>query len=118
MGRCHGNSIEFSILGRGRAAEFHIYRKIGTMKTTGKIPDALSRKAKATDAVREHLQREPRDAAKNNPPAPAPAPAPSPAPAPAWLSAFGGLRRLHNETSRVNRVLEQEFRQIEEEEWR
>ena len=89
------------------------------MKTTVEIPDALFRKAKATaaergvplkvlmtDALREHLQRDPRDAAKNKPSAPA------------WMGAFGGLRRLHKETSRINRVLEQEFGQIEEDEWR
>ena len=89
------------------------------MKTTVEIPDALFRKAKATaaergvslkdfltEAVREHLQRDARDVAKNKPSAPA------------WMSAFGGLRRLHKETSRINRVLEQEFGQIEEEEWR
>jgi hypothetical protein len=83
------------------------------MKTTVEIPDALFRKAKATaaergvslkvlltDAVREHLQR-------GTKPAPPP-----------WLSAFGGLRHLHKETKKLNRVLEQEFEQIDEEEWR
>jgi hypothetical protein len=86
------------------------------MKTTVEIPDTLFRKAKATaaergvslkvlltEAVREHLQRKEPSA---------------PAPAPAWMSAFGGLRKLHKETSRINRVLEQEFEQIEEDEWR
>jgi hypothetical protein len=34
------------------------------------------------------------------------------------MSAFGGLRKLHKETNRINRVLEQEFEQIEEDEWR
>jgi hypothetical protein len=93
------------------------------MKTTVEIPDTLFRKAKATaaergvslkilltDAVREHLQREASDAAKNK--------SSASAPAPAWMSAFGGLRRLHKETSRINRVLDQEFGQIEEDEWR
>jgi hypothetical protein len=86
------------------------------MKTTVEIPDALFRKAKATaaergvslkvlltDAVREHLQRSEPSAST---------------PSPAWMSAFGGLRKLHKETSRINRVLEQEFEQIEEDEWR
>ncbi len=89
------------------------------VKTTVEIPDALFRKAKATaaergvslkalltDAVREHLQRDARDTAKNKPTAPA------------WKSAFGGLRHLHKETKRINRILEQEFEQIEEDEWR
>jgi hypothetical protein len=94
-----------------------------SMKTTVEIPDALFRKAKATaaergvslkvlltDAVREHLQRDARDPAGNKPFAAAPPPA--------WMSAFGGLRKLHKETNRINRVLEQEFEQIEEDEWR
>lgn len=89
------------------------------MKTTVEIPDTLFRKAKATaaergvslkilltDALLEHLQREASDTAKNKPSAPV------------WMSAFGGLRRLHKETIRINRVLDQEFGQIEEDEWR
>ena len=93
------------------------------MKTTVEIPDTLFRKAKATaaergvslkvlltEAVREHLQRDAGNAWKNKPSAPAPLPT--------WISAFGGLRRLHKETSRINRVLQQEFEQIEEDEWR
>lgn len=88
------------------------------MKTTVEIPDALFRKAKATaaergvslkvlltEAVREHLQRD-----AGHPAAPA-----SP---PGWMKAFGGIRTLHKETNRINRVLEQEFEQIEEAEWR
>jgi hypothetical protein len=34
------------------------------------------------------------------------------------MGAFGGLRSLHKETERINRVLEQEFGRIEEDEWR
>ena len=88
------------------------------MKTTVELPDPLFRKAKATaaeqgvslklfltEAVREHLQRDSQDAKSQprNPP---------------WMSAFGGLRKLHKETSRINRILEREFEQIEEDEWR
>jgi len=40
------------------------------------------------------------------------------APTPKWMSAFGGLRDLHNETVRINRILECEFEQIEDVEWR
>jgi hypothetical protein len=93
------------------------------MKTTVEIPDVLFRKAKATaaergvplkdlltEAVREHLHRDAGDSSKDNPSAPPPPPP--------WLSAFGGLRSLHKETRRINRILEQEFEQIEEDEWR
>jgi len=89
------------------------------MKTTVEIPDTLFRKAKATaaergvplkdlltEAVREHLQRGGGVASQTKPEAPA------------WMSAFGGLRSLHKETKRINRILEQEFEQIEEDEWR
>jgi len=89
------------------------------MKTTVEIPDALFRRAKATaaergvslkllltDAVREHLQRDVRDTTENKPAVPA------------WMSAFGGLRHLHKETKRINRILEREFEQIEVDEWR
>ena len=89
------------------------------MKATSDIPDALYRKANATaaergvcledlvtDALREHLQRGHSDSLKSKPSAPP------------WLSAFGGLRHLHTETEKVNRILQREFEQIEEEEWR
>jgi len=92
---------------------------MGIMKTTVEIPDTLFRKAKATaaergvslkvlltEAVREHLQRGVGDSSKNKPSVPP------------WMSAFGGLRSLHKETKRINRILEQEFEQIEEDEWR
>jgi hypothetical protein len=83
------------------------------MKTTVEIPDALFRRAKATaaergvplkdlfaDAVQQHLQRG------------------ASASSPAWAKAFGGLRGLHKETKRIDRVLEREFGQIEQDEWR
>jgi hypothetical protein len=92
---------------------------MGLMKTTVEIPDTLFRKAKATaaergvslkdlltEAVREHLQRGAGDSSKNKPSAPP------------WISAFGGLRALHKETKKINRILQQEFEQIEEDEWR
>ncbi len=91
------------------------------MKTTVEIPDQLFRKAKATaaekgvplkdlltDAVREYLRRGTGDSTGSGPSAPAPA----------WMSAFGGLRALHKETKRIEHVIEQEFGQIEEDEWR
>lgn len=90
------------------------------MNTTAEMPDALFRKAKATaaeqglslkdffsNAVRDYLQRSSAEAAKGK------AGVPTPAPPPAWMSAFGGLKHLHNETRRINRVLEEEFEQID-----
>ncbi len=92
---------------------------MGQVKTTVEIPDALFRKAKATaaergvplkdlltEAVREHLQRRPPDSLEHKPVVPA------------WMSAFGGLRSLHTETKKINRILQKEFEQVEEEEWR
>jgi hypothetical protein len=89
------------------------------MKTTVELPDPLFRKAKATaaergvslkllltEAVREHLQRGAHNSSNNDPPAPA------------WMAAFGGLRSLQKETKRINRLIEREFEQIEEDEWR
>ena len=93
------------------------------MKTTVEIPDTLFRKAKATaaeqgvplkslltDAVRQYLQRSTGDSSKIKRSAPTPAPV--------WMSAFGGLSSLHKETQRINRVLEDEFERVEEDEWR
>ena len=90
------------------------------MKTTVEIPDTLFRKAKATaaqqgvslkilltDAVREHLER---GGVKNK--------LAEPAPSPTWMKAFGGLRHLHKETQKINRILQREFERIEQDEWR
>jgi len=89
------------------------------VKTTVELPDALFRKAKATaaergvplkelmsDAIREHLRRNPGDFSKKRPVAPL------------WIGAFGGLRKLQKETKRINRILQEEFEQVEEDEWR
>lgn len=91
------------------------------MKTTVEMPDALFRKAKATaaeqglslkdffsNAVRDYLGRTPREATTGSPSVPPPA----------WMTAFGGLRHLHKETQRINRILEEEFEQIDEDQWR
>jgi hypothetical protein len=125
---CHRSSswfpIRFHIAVLKRAGLLpYLWENVTGLKTTVEIPDALFRKAKATaaergvplkdlltDAVREHLRRSAGDSSKSNPPAPAPAPL--------WMSAFGGLRALHQETKRINRVLEQEFERIEKHEWR
>lgn len=91
------------------------------MKTTVEMPDALFRKAKATaaeqglslkdffsNAIRDYLGRTSREAGSGSPSSPPPA----------WMHAFGGLRRLHKETQRINRILEEEFEQIDEDQWR
>jgi hypothetical protein len=86
---------------------------MGVMKTTVEIPDSLFRQAKATaaqqgtslkdfltEAVREQLRRK---AAVPNLDKP-------------WMRAFGGLRDLHRETKRLDRVIQQEFERIDDEE--
>ena len=79
------------------------------MKTTLEIPDALFRRAKSAAAdrgiplralVTEALTDKLRPG--NDKP---------------WMQAFGKLRHLHKETERVNRVIEEEFGQIEPEDW-
>lgn len=93
------------------------------MKTTVEMPDALFRKAKATaaeqglslkdflsNAVRDYLGRTSHPAGTGGPSAPTPPPA--------WMSAFGGLKHLHKETQRISRILEEEFEQIDEDQWR
>jgi hypothetical protein len=81
------------------------------MKTTLEFPDPVFRKAKAqaaqlgiplrqfvTEAVKEKLA-----AAK---------PADKP-----WMKALGGLRHLHEENVRIQKLIDEEFETIEPEEW-
>ncbi len=35
-----------------------------------------------------------------------------------WMKMFGGLRDLHDETVRINQIIEEEFEQIEPETWK
>jgi len=78
------------------------------MKTTLEIPDAIFRRAKSaaaqrgiplrefvTEAVKDKLA----DTGKTE----------------SWRPAFGKLRHLRKETARINRLIEQEFDQIEAE---
>jgi hypothetical protein len=84
------------------------------MKTTVEIPDTLFRQAKAaaaqqgvslkeffTEALRDRLRRG--GGTESQKP---------------WMKAFGGLRDLHRETKRVERVIADAFERIDEEEWR
>jgi hypothetical protein len=92
----------------------HIYGKMGPVKTTIEIPDQLFRQAKAeaaqqgqtlkdffTSAVRDRLERQ--SGASTAKP---------------WEAAFGGLRHLHKENRRIDRIVAAEFEIIDEEEWR
>jgi hypothetical protein len=85
------------------------------MKTTVEFPDALLRQAKATaaqqgtslndfltEAVRAELRKKGALPSPNKP----------------WTRAFGGLRDLHRETKRLERVIQQEFERIDEQERR
>lgn len=79
------------------------------MKTTVEIPDSLFRRAKAeaaskgisfrvllAEALNEKLRR----------------------PEKPWMRGFGALRHLSGETARINRVIEEEFGQVNPEDWR
>lgn len=80
------------------------------MKTTLEIPDSIFRRAKAvaaergiplrvfvTEAVRDKLASA--DKSGDKP----------------WVKLAGGLKHLHKETQRINRIIEEEFEQIEPE---
>ena len=85
------------------------------MKTTIELPDALYRKLKSaaaeegrsikdilTEAVTDRLRRQ----------------RPGPSAAKAWEAAFGGLRGLHRENRRIDRIIAAEFETIDEKQWR
>jgi predicted transcriptional regulator len=78
------------------------------MKTTLEISDSLFRRAKTLAASRRILFRalvsqaladELRSQRDNN--------------KKPWMTSFGKLRHLHNETTRINRIIQQEFDQID-----
>jgi hypothetical protein len=82
------------------------------MKTTLEIPDPIFRRAKAraaqrgipfrqfvTEAVRDKLELE------------------SKAPEKSWISLAGRLSHLHEETERINRIIEEESERIDPEHW-
>jgi murein endopeptidase len=81
------------------------------VKTTLEIPDPIFRKAKAkaaeqgvslrqfvTDAVEEKLCT---NAGGEKP----------------WMRSFGGLRHLHKENVRIQKLIDDEFEKIDPEEW-
>jgi len=80
------------------------------MKTTLEIPDSIFRRAKSaaaergipfrefvTEAVKDKLVAENKAAEKP------------------WMNAFGKLRHLRKETNKINRIVEEEFEQVEAE---
>lgn len=82
------------------------------VKTTLELPEDLFRKAKATaarkgqplkqlvtEAIREKLERE------------------QPGEKP-WMKHFGSLAHLHEETKRIEKVIEEEFETIDPEGWK
>lgn len=84
------------------------------MKTTVEIPDRLFRQAKAAAAQRGiSLKQFFTEAVKNQLRKPGAPPADKP-----WMKAFGGLRELHRETKRLERVISVEFERVDEDEWR
>lgn len=80
------------------------------MKTTLEIPDAIFRRAKSvaaergipfralvSEALADKLRAQSHRDSKP------------------WMKTFGKLRHLHRETARINRIIEEEFSQIETE---
>jgi len=82
------------------------------VKTTIEIEDSLFRRAKSaaaergiplralvSEALTDKLASPPR---KEKP----------------WMKGFGELKHLHEETMRINRIIEEEFEQIDPEAWK
>jgi CO/xanthine dehydrogenase FAD-binding subunit len=79
------------------------------MKTTLEIPDPVFRKAKAQAAQRGiPLRQFVTEAVQEKLAAAKPEDKP-------WMKAAGKLRHLHNETVRIQRIIDEEFGQIEPE---
>ena len=79
------------------------------MKTTLEIPDPVFRKAKAQAAQRGiPLRQFVTEAVQEKLAAAKPADKP-------WMKGAGKLRHLHNETVRIQRIIDKEFGQIEPE---
>jgi len=83
------------------------------MKVTVEIPEQLVRQAKALSALRGVPLRqlvsealEARVTARNFDQAVGEA-------SPPWMAGFGGLRHLHEENMRIDKLIEEEFGQIE-----
>jgi hypothetical protein len=80
------------------------------MKTTLEIPDTVFRRAKSAAAergipLRQFVTEAVRDKLKT----------PTSSADKPWMKSFGKLRHLRKETTRINRLIEDEFEQIEAE---
>jgi hypothetical protein len=80
------------------------------VKTTLEIPDAVFRKAKARAAERGIPLRQLVTEAVEKDLANASKPEDKP-----WMKMFGGLKHLHAENVRIQKIIDDEFRQIEPE---
>ncbi len=80
------------------------------MKTTLEIPDPIFRRAKSVAAQRGIPLREFVTEAVKDKLAGTSKAADKP-----WMAAFGKLRRLRKETARINRLIGEEFGQVEAE---
>ena len=80
------------------------------MKTTLEIPDPIFRRAKSAAAQRGIPLREFVTQAVKDKLATSGKTVEKP-----WMAAFGKLRHLRKETARINRLMEEEFEQVEAE---
>jgi hypothetical protein len=81
------------------------------VKTTLEIPDPIFRRAKSAAAergipLREFVTQAVKEKLEGNGQQAKP-----------WMAAVGKLRHLRKETARINRLIEEEFEQIEPEDW-
>jgi len=81
------------------------------MKTTLEFPDPVLRKAKAEAAQRGiPLRQFVTEAVQEKLAAAKPADKP-------WMKALGGLRHLHDENVRIQKLIDEEFETIDPEDW-
>ena len=81
------------------------------MKTTLEFPDPVFRKAKAEAAQRGiPLRQVVTEAVQEKLAAAKPADKP-------WMKTIGGLRHLHDENVRIQKLIDEEFETIDPEDW-
>jgi hypothetical protein len=87
--------------------------QLDRMKTTLEIPDAIFREAKSAAAkqgipLREFVTRAVSEKLRASPAQTEEKP---------WMKFFGGLKEYHEENMRIDKIIEEEFEQIEPEDW-